>query len=528
MSGSNDLTFIRCSSCRSLVPAVSSRCRMCGNPLRSDAPADSPDERKMARVRQPTASLSGVEADRLREDSEALTNYPLGQSDEVLDGESEGREAEQKWSAKNGGGIGPEQGVSEIPSARVRAGDPGDELFWDGGPKEESFEEEAVESVGTSGADQFEESEEQTAGDGLRNGEDAEAAGGEVELLVELNSGEEGESDEGGGVLWEPSFSSVGDGDEQTSAETDLIHLHLGEEEVPNGSRTEPSFAAVSPDEGGGWQDVVAMTAVNEHDVTSDELEEKPGIPDQESIIEEPPKVRVSEAPDPLSSTVAPSQRAASRPLHFGKRQPVTGGEGRSPREPSVASDKMGQAEPRPGKSHYSSPRPVGSEKGRAHSESQSPRGRTESVAPRKPQEGSARGSGGSGRGIGSAQSNPTGYAEATSSRLFGWLVSYKDSTGAAIELREGKTLLTGSSLKKGDLVIEAPSISTPHAMFIMRADAGLYVQDLMSERGIWVRRRQEDTYQREEDGVELMHGDWVRFGDEEFLVSLVPYVGVQ
>ena len=32
-SGSDELTFVRCPSCRSLVPAVSTRCRMCGAPL---------------------------------------------------------------------------------------------------------------------------------------------------------------------------------------------------------------------------------------------------------------------------------------------------------------------------------------------------------------------------------------------------------------------------------------------------------------------------------------------------------------
>ncbi len=114
------------------------------------------------------------------------------------------------------------------------------------------------------------------------------------------------------------------------------------------------------------------------------------------------------------------------------------------------------------------------------------------------------------------------------STRLFGWLVSYSSQEGSAIELREGKTLVTRSSLKNGDLVIDAPSISTPHALLMMGSDTGFFIQDLISERGVWIRRKDEDTYHQEENSIELFHGDWVRIGDVEFLVSLVPYVGVR
>ncbi|WKZ57185.1 MAG: FHA domain-containing protein [Bdellovibrionota bacterium] len=110
--------------------------------------------------------------------------------------------------------------------------------------------------------------------------------------------------------------------------------------------------------------------------------------------------------------------------------------------------------------------------------------------------------------------------------RLFGWLVSYRIAEGHAVELREGKFFVTQSSLKEHDLVLEDDSVSTPHALITVSLDQGLMVQDLMSERGVHVRRRREDGYQRIAESEVLRHGDWVRFGDVEFLVSLIAHVG--
>ena len=50
----------------------------------------------------------------------------------------------------------------------------------------------------------------------------------------------------------------------------------------------------------------------------------------------------------------------------------------------------------------------------------------------------------------------------------------------------------------------------------------GFRVQDLMSERGVWVKRRSQDGFQKVTDAVRLEHGDWVRFGEVEYLVCLL------
>lgn len=109
------------------------------------------------------------------------------------------------------------------------------------------------------------------------------------------------------------------------------------------------------------------------------------------------------------------------------------------------------------------------------------------------------------------------------SGRLVGWLVSYADTRGASLELREGKFFVTAKSIKENDLVLDDRSVSTPHALVGCGLDGTLTVQDLMSERGVFVRRRGSNQYRQEEEAIPVEHGDWLRFGDLEFLVVLIP-----
>ncbi|RMG42590.1 MAG: FHA domain-containing protein [Candidatus Dadabacteria bacterium] len=112
--------------------------------------------------------------------------------------------------------------------------------------------------------------------------------------------------------------------------------------------------------------------------------------------------------------------------------------------------------------------------------------------------------------------------------RLFGWLVSYESPEGSAIELREGQFFVTSTSLKSNDLILDDPSVSTPHAMVRISKERGMLVQDLLSEEGVYVRRAGEKKYRRIEDSETVEHGDWIRFGKVEFLVSLIAHVGEQ
>lgn len=109
------------------------------------------------------------------------------------------------------------------------------------------------------------------------------------------------------------------------------------------------------------------------------------------------------------------------------------------------------------------------------------------------------------------------------SGRLVGWLVSYADTRGASLELREGKFFVTAKSIKENDLVLDDRSVSTPHALIGCGRDGTLTVQDLMSDRGVFVRRRGSNQYRQEEEQIPVEHGDWLRFGDLEFLVVVIP-----
>ena len=61
---SMELSFVRCPSCRSLVPAVSSRCRMCDAPLDSNQKRDeAAAEKRPSRVRRRTMSEPDAEFD---------------------------------------------------------------------------------------------------------------------------------------------------------------------------------------------------------------------------------------------------------------------------------------------------------------------------------------------------------------------------------------------------------------------------------------------------------------------------------
>jgi len=115
----------------------------------------------------------------------------------------------------------------------------------------------------------------------------------------------------------------------------------------------------------------------------------------------------------------------------------------------------------------------------------------------------------------------PTG--EEMVGRLYGWLVSFASSEGAAVEIREGRFFVTSQSMRDTDLVLTDPSVSSPHALMIVSASGGLIVQDLVSAQGVFVKASGERAYRREIDPVRLYHGDYLRIGNVEFLVSLLP-----
>jgi hypothetical protein len=110
--------------------------------------------------------------------------------------------------------------------------------------------------------------------------------------------------------------------------------------------------------------------------------------------------------------------------------------------------------------------------------------------------------------------------------RLVGWLVSYRDADGKAVEIREGKFFVSRSRVKDSDLVIDDRSVSSPHALCAIGVGQRLRIQDLMSDNGVFIKHRDEHEFIRISETADLEHGDWVKFGDVEYNVCLVAHVG--
>lgn len=106
--------------------------------------------------------------------------------------------------------------------------------------------------------------------------------------------------------------------------------------------------------------------------------------------------------------------------------------------------------------------------------------------------------------------------------KLFGWLVSYSSQEGRAYELRESKFFMSGKALKANDFIIDNSSVSTPHAMVSVTRAGGFMIQDLMSDRGVFIRRKGQETYQKEDGIIKCLSGDWIRLGDVEYLLTIV------
>ncbi len=106
---------------------------------------------------------------------------------------------------------------------------------------------------------------------------------------------------------------------------------------------------------------------------------------------------------------------------------------------------------------------------------------------------------------------------------LVGWLVDYRDPRGLGVEIRESQFFISRERLKPSDMILDDESISTPHAMVRITRQNGVEIQDLMSESGIRVRRRDSNSWQTVEERVKLQHGDRVQFGSIEYLIVLVP-----
>ena len=478
-SETSELTFVRCPSCRSLVPASAARCRICNNPLEGGAKAEAGDTgRAPGRVRQKTITAS---------------------AEELLQGTGlvgEGGQVEPT----------PSQGFS-------------------GAPMGDNGEHEVVDPL----ADFLQEFEETPPVIS------APPPSQEIPLAAAANDDED-------------DLDSFLDEFDTFNPAAEPVEEPVREPVAPPPVQAppepeRPQYVSASPvSQATPEADPFAMDDDPLGDFMTDaddnfDLEVAP-----EPVREAAPPVRRAEPearyePEPRREPEPPQRARPERPQNFekpaapppqtprhnpqqGNRQArpqqeerrrgdrearqggaqASGGERREARKETPRHERQGEDSRREGQQHRS-----------RHEERRNEREPQRSVPNRsEPQRSEAPVAG-----------PKTGKMRP--GRLFGWLVSFESPDGRSIELREGKFFITGSSIRGTDLVIEDPSISTPHALMSVSSEHGLLLQDLMSERGVFVRIGERGQYKREDGVVQLKHGEWVRFGDVEFLLTVVP-----
>ncbi|MFN8391711.1 MAG: FHA domain-containing protein [Bdellovibrionota bacterium] len=461
-----ELTFIRCPSCRSLIPAIATRCRMCGaqfekgaapqsQPPAQSQPTSQPaaqeestgdpyEAQKRSRVRQRTISASPDEVEQIKRQS--VEAAPAAPSSSGV----------QDSGFRLGGQPRRDEPSPDRPSRPSFASMPS---YAEPAKEEPSYDEPA------NGFELPVESEpEEEPSFSSPNGAhfEAEEPAAEEPPVHEDEWSEDHESDS----LDETGFD---DSDEEDGEEAAQPQSRPEGKKRRRRRRRKRSHANLnadaatesSHDESAGFD---APPAQERHEERREQpREERREFTPREFTPKEPEPTR-EVAPPPVYS--APVQRPVETP----KPEPVRA----DPPRPEPARSETRHEAPR-----VEAARPV--------SEEQVSRSKGD---------------------------------------LIGWLVNFSaDSRGGGTELRGGKFFVGRQQLREHDLILTDPSISTPHCIVTVSAE-GVVVQDVMSERGTHLKKSGTDAYVPIGNPVSVEHGDWLKLGEYEVLVCLVPQRG--
>ncbi len=443
-----ELTFVRCPGCRSLVPAVATRCRMCGFLLQEGAgpvaggsepsgaapsdiqqspskpestSADTADTKGKSRVRQKTISVSGTEFGNLR------TQFGLS---------AEGAEPVGEEDRNEEAGIEPD--IFEPSAKQVSAEEPPVKSSRVEAPRSEehrglNFGDKTSSMQNPVPAVQLEEAEGEHEDEGDFEGDDSE----EMEGQYGSSSGnlaEDGQPMSSSKKRRRRRKKKKQGGEQGFSPEGTRENFQRREDSSP---APQPSFQQRAPQQ----QSVSSQTAPERH------------MPEH-STIEEP--------------------RQAVSQQHSSERERIGGREVETAQYPAGSRGDLGN-------------------RGDAQN-----RGETSRQA---------------------SELKPVGDGG-----LVGWFVSFDNSPrGTAREVREGRFFLGSERVRGTDLVVVNSSISTPHCLIHASADKGIRVQDLMSEHGTYLMRQGESAYTRYHEPITVEHGDWIKFGEYEVLVCVMP-----
>jgi hypothetical protein len=124
-------------------------------------------------------------------------------------------------------------------------------------------------------------------------------------------------------------------------------------------------------------------------------------------------------------------------------------------------------------------------------------------------------------------KSQGSNLIKSSSQQLIGWLISFKkERTGSAVEIREGRFFIGGSKVRESDLIIADGSLSIPHCLMKADKESGIQVQDLMSENGTYIKKSGSGNFEKVLVPTVAEHGDWLKFGEYEVMVCIVPSEG--
>jgi hypothetical protein len=543
-SAKNELTFMRCPSCRSLVPTGSVKCRMCGFAFEGQE-GDVSAGRSSGRVRQRTVSKSRAEildalqhAEKgiqgMHDEPPAQIEHKLNDSDSTLENKNQD---DQQWQQQQA----EEEPIQELPEHEP----PAEEEL----PEQEPFAQNDNEQDS-----QLEATPEKE----------------EVVIFEE----------EGDSLAEEQTVENT------TAPEKDepVVELAVVEPIVEDVSVSQKDEPVAKPVEESSDSTHVPQETLNASETTQEELNTLPAEEDVKTEEPLPKELAVPEESKPASepaSEVQPVVESFSEKDQQAKKHldvmsipksPDSGGfrlRGSSAptadsgieRKPEKGSPIVTDRERSSGALSHAKPNEGRSERAKQEykvqdkkEETTDPRHRPERLRDRNSNQDSRLEQNRSDRGRGRDDVHGDGNrenrgrndrhaqmlsrelptkesqrprAERVSTievgMLHGWLVNYEDKLGVAVELRDSKFFVSRERIRSTDLVVDDPSLSSPHCLVTMLQDGSMQVQDLLSEFGIFVKKYGDKEFNKILDMGTVTNGDTIRFGTVEYLLVLIP-----
>ncbi len=514
----NELTFMRCPSCRSLVPTGSVKCRMCGFAFETSDGDATNAARTSGRVRQRTVSKSREEI------LAALEQAELGgQREEAEATSSEGTGAEDYADSDSHGHFenGPES--STPVEAEPAHANGHHESEYEVQPEAEDHDNVEVSQDLPGHNEVVDQSDE--AYDASPEPSEYKAAAGE--------SVAEASDEHSYDVSHEVAYTSSGTDEGWQTEPTPAVPVAL--EQEGGDEIVDQIEESVAPE-------LVAQQEIEPfHDVGDEIAEVKPEhqrAARPEATI--PPKVqRENDAGFRLRNEDGDRRHGSSQAGHKGGKQ-MSQDSNREDNRPQHGNQQQGGRQQQGNRNNQG--QQAGYEQGGGRNEQGRDRGRQNENRQQEGRQNDNRQrdrdnrrnereqqhSGEANQPLKHRHDGSRGgrievRSPVSADALIGWLVRYDSPGGVSTELRGSKFFITREQIRVTDIVVADPSVSSPHCLVSSPGNGALIVQDLLSENGISLRRAGSNSFENLDESGSVQSGDTLRFGSAEFLVVLVP-----